>query len=232
MFATQTGGQVYKGYLKKNKTTLNHVCEQIMQRIKANLTTWNVKAFQYQARTQGERSRTEKQNSSLKQMKKPLSWESNSEQSIQEMCGDREAGTSQLHSQRFDGWTSFPCNHFHHLKMVGVKLRVGGAFILSIDLIRTKWATVFSLKMKRNKLLMVNTATQHLVYVQTHGELGDCLKTSSNISITDWFLPRVIDNLLLHKILWEMYKERAKQGAVLTVTLASALGDIQNGKLI
>lgn len=79
---------------------------------------------------------------------------------------------------------------------------------------------------------MVNTATQHFVYVQTHGALVDYFKTNSNISITDWFLPRVTDNLLLHKILWEMYKERAKQGAGLTVTLASALGDVQNGKLI
>lgn len=30
--------------------------------------------------------------------------------------------------------------------MVSIKLCVGGTFILSIDLIGTKWATVFSLK--------------------------------------------------------------------------------------
>lgn len=75
-----------------------------------------------------------------------LSCESNSEHSFQKICGDREIKGSQLNLQRFDRWTSFPCNHFHHLKMISIKLRVGGTLILSIDLIGTKWATVFSLK--------------------------------------------------------------------------------------
>lgn len=99
----------------------------------------------------GQNTRKEVKNREIEEQietdeKKSISWESNSEQSIQETCGDSEVGKSQLNSQRFDRWTSFSCNHFHHLKMISIELRVGGTFVLSIDLIRTKRATVFSLK--------------------------------------------------------------------------------------
>lgn len=105
----------------------------------------------------------------------------NSEHSFQEICGDREIQRSQLNLQRFDRWTSFPCNHFHHLKMISIKLRVGGTLILSIDLIGTKWATVFSLK-KENKSTF-NCEHTHMAF---------CL------CINTWCACRLFKNVLQH----------------------------------
>lgn len=118
--------------------------------------------------------------------------------------------------------------------MVGVKLRVGCTFILSIDLIGAKRATVFSLK-NENRAAFNCKQTQGAFCLRINTRCT-CSLVKNGLQQTYHRLgPASCHNLLLHKTLWEIYKEKkikkAKQGAVLTVTLASALGDIQNGKL-
>lgn len=152
--------------------------------------------------------------------------------SFQATCGDGLIEWPQLHLQGFDGWTSFPCNHFHHLKVISIKLRVGGTLILSIDLIGTKRTTVFSLE-NENKPTF-NGEHTHMAFCLRINTWCACrlfkIVLQTYLSQTGFCLESLI-TYCYTKLYGKYVKKEQNKEQFSRSHWHRHLGDIQNGKL-
>lgn len=67
------------------------------------------------------------------------------------MNGRKHKERLSVNLQGLDGWAPLPSNHFHNLKVIGVKLGVCGTLILGIKLAGSKWTAILCLNMNNQQ---------------------------------------------------------------------------------